>query len=260
MDYQTVLKDLFGEKSTKNINFTKLGDGANAVALQINGSAYKFWFEDDAYESFIEYVLKNQNNRFLPKLESKIKTLPAFFIRHFNAPDKVKYVKLESLESFKSDNRFEIGDGSDSFNISIIIDEIDSRARVINLSRIDFYSIIFELLSKRTDHNFNLLQKIDIKFKNNFRSYIKDDDLKLFIDTMYDIYLIAAETGSRFDLHTGNFMNRGNVPVILEPLANKDSLKINRFIQQFNNDYITYVLMVLLISKMLQEEHQIKIK
>ena len=78
--------------------FQVLGHGNSAVALKKGNVCYKFWFKDDAYEKFVKYCLEHQDNPFLPKFYGGIKTLPAFFLRSKNAPDRISYIKMELLE------------------------------------------------------------------------------------------------------------------------------------------------------------------
>src|ERR1035437_2295795 len=101
-DMIQLLKDIKGEGS----KFKIAGEGVFAQVLSHeNGMIYKFWAQDSAYEKFIEFVQKNQDNDHLPKLKSKIKELSSFFKKPEDFPDKVKYIKMEKLEPITDDLR-----------------------------------------------------------------------------------------------------------------------------------------------------------
>ena len=49
-------------KDLDEVKFKKAGEGAAAQVFEVNGMIYKFWAKDSAYEKFIEFVEKNQDN------------------------------------------------------------------------------------------------------------------------------------------------------------------------------------------------------
>lgn len=93
--------NLFSENGT----YKKIGDGVFAIAfLKVPGVIYKFWIHDPSYEKYVNYCLLHQDNPYLPKFKSKIKTLTTFFDKPLEFPNKIKYIKMEYLEPLKKLN------------------------------------------------------------------------------------------------------------------------------------------------------------
>ena len=86
-----ISKEQFKHKKT-NLKF--LGDGLHGAVLGLQNYVYKFWLVDFAYEEFLTYCAKKQHNKFLPRLQSNIRHMPAFFLRDKKAPDALAYIKM----------------------------------------------------------------------------------------------------------------------------------------------------------------------
>jgi len=195
-----------------------LEKGANAVALTDGTDVYKFWYFDSAYEKFIRYAIANQSNPLMPRVKSKIKKLPAFFLRDRNAPDYVQYIKLEMLAPVENphDVKFRIfADLEITINFNdlqeILADNVDEK---VYMARIYSYAISLD----------------PEKYPNIRRTHGPSDiskDIVNLVKTYIDISeLIDGETDF-MDLHSGNIMLRGDQLVILDPIANTLDIDLN---------------------------------
>lgn len=200
-------------------NVKLLGVGMHAMALQIGNEAYKFWMIDSAYEAFAQYCLKHQDNPFLPKFHSGIKKMPAFFLRDTNAPDVVKYVKMEILQNARHMNNYS-WTAHPEFQDADEEDEWGSY-RYVNLNTAiqTCDKALFKDLGGFTDA-LTTLRGDRIKYESkNF-----DPELIQLIQTLMDLH----ELGNfEFDLHQGNIMARGEQPVILDPIAHRADVNLN---------------------------------
>lgn len=206
-----------------------LGQGAHAVAVQIGSFAYKFWLVDDAYEKFAEYAIKHQDNPLMPKIYGGIKSMPAFFVKHEAAPARVKYVKMELLQPLQS--------GS----IKIVV--IPGFSDTLGLDR-------FISNSYRWIHNETWKEDFLKWIPNAVPSQMYDgkyalpegatfDDLsyelKLWATTCRELYDLNHQEAD-LDLHSENLMARGNQPVILDPVADENSMNLNSMFERFNRN------------------------
>jgi hypothetical protein len=197
--------------------FEELGSGSNGVALARGDTVYKFWFRDSAYEDFIAYCEKHQNNPFLPKFKSRVKELPAFFTRSIEAPDRIRYIKMERLTA-----------------------DITASIQVTKSPHDQVKNI--EYLCDRMG---TLLRSLPVdKLENHYKFFFADeeidapveltDEFKLLIKTMGDLKEMISGTSKHFfDIHAGNFLVRGSQPVIIDPIANGADLEINNSISDF---------------------------
>jgi hypothetical protein len=206
-----------------------LGQGANGAAVMIGDSVYKFWLLDSAYTAFVQYCKTHESNPLLPKFTSQIKKMPAFFIRHADAPDYVNFVKMEKLASNRSilNYRFDLKYQPYEEQFAEIDDgEVD--ITTIKLATALFY--------------FDRLQDSEIPILTQFTKYLSGyhhmnykpdilgDELKLFLTTLHDI----KQLGFTLDLHDENFIMRDDQLVILDPIANTDDLMLNRAFYKFD--------------------------
>lgn len=61
---------------------------------------YKIWYKDPAYETYVEWMLKNQFNKHVPKIKRKIVKLDSFNLRPDDESfDKLNVLKIEKLSS-----------------------------------------------------------------------------------------------------------------------------------------------------------------
>lgn len=208
-----------------------LGNGANGVALTDGTTVYKFWMFDSAYEDFINYAIKHQDNPFLPKLKSKIRTLPRVFNsieawdyqgRNLDA-SKVKYVKMEYLDRCTK-RYFKVFDTEDIVKQN-------------SISVIDLFKVAHKF---KGDPKKDLSQIADIMVSNdvwshNFKAAQYEDkvnkDLLNFVMTLGSIYS-GLKFQHTFDYNPGNLAMRGDQIVILDPVYNARDIDLNdRFLE-----------------------------
>lgn len=200
-----------------------LGQGAHAVAVQIGNYAYKFWLVDDAYERFAEYAIKHQDNPLMPKIYGGIKSVPAFFLKHEAAPARVKYVKLELLQPVESEQH------------SLVV--LENNPSTIRLDR--FIANTYRWIHD-ADWQKSLMSWIpgavrppSFEFPEGTTFDDLSDELKLWATTCRELYDINNQE-SDLDLHSENLMARGNQPVILDPVADENSMNLNLMFERFN--------------------------
>lgn len=210
-----------------------LGRGSNGVALTNGTDVFKFWMFDSAYESFVEFCLKNQDNPYLPKFHSKIRTLPRIFnsIEAWNYEgnpidaSKVKYVKMEMLEPFKHPGFTLFADQK----IRAKIEEEDDLANYVSAKT---------LMECGTEFNGNyqhdlmwLIEDLmmDIKgFDAPYLQYIKhiNPEVMNFITALGSI---AEELGADYEFDPGdrNLAMRGKQIVFLDPVVDDADMDLN---------------------------------
>lgn len=206
-----------------------LGQGANGAALMIGSSVYKFWFLDSAYTAFVQYCKSHDNNPLLPKFTSNIKKMPAFFIRHEDAPDYVNFVKMEKLNSNRNILNYQFDLKYQPYETEFEkIDDGEVDITSIKLATALFY--------------FDRLQDSEIPILTQFTKYLSNyhhmkyntdiigDELTLFINTLWDI----KQLGFTLDLHDENFIMRNDQLVILDPIADTNDLQLNRAFYKFD--------------------------
>lgn len=193
-----------------------LGHGESAVALTDGTSVFKLWYKDSAYEKFVECALENQDNPFFPKFKSAPKTLPKL-IKITNQPGDIRYVKMELLEPYTLSTFIEL------FTDKDILDEIGAQDKARN--RLSFH-ILFDVANEggSADEMFKKAIKVHCRnegIKVDLMAY-KDSinpELRKFIEALA---LIEAKMGDNdeFDYGRKNMAQRGNQPVILDPVCN----------------------------------------
>lgn len=212
-----------------NANIKLLGQGANGAALLIGNQVYKFWMIDSAYTAFIQYCQSHENNPLLPKFTSNIKKIPAFFIRHENAPDYVNFIKMEKLTSNRNILNYQLDLNYQSYEEEFEkIDDGEVDITTIKLATALFY--------------FDRLQDSEIPILTQFTNYLSNyhhmkyktdilgNELTMLINTLWDI----KQLGFTLDLHDENFIMRNDQLVILDPIADKDDLNLNRAFYKFD--------------------------
>lgn len=151
---------------------------------------YKVWVDDRAWEAWLEYIAEHPNKHFVKRL-SKIKTLKlnvkvigkdADDIDEHARLITLKYIKLEKLKPLNT--RLD----------SIVTDLYDSS-----------YSTLDELLQYIADELTLSASELK-KYKSFFEAYTA---------------AVNAVTAARFDvdIHSGNVMLRGDIPVITDPAS-----------------------------------------
>ena len=200
------LADLLADLIKPGSKFQKVGSGIAAeVLLHENGLIYKFWAQDSAYEKFISYVEKNQNDPHLPKLKSKIKELTSFFDHPEEFPKKIKYVKMEELKPINYDSKFF---DTKQLYITDVIDYLGVNAADGNIKSFDLVIREFE-----SDEECKLSPKAV-------------QEIKSLSTTLTNI--VKLKLAKYLDIHSGNIMLRGNTIVIIDPAAEKKDIEFNR--------------------------------
>jgi hypothetical protein len=196
--------------------FEEIGGGSNGVALARGDTVYKFWFKDSAYEDFVSYCEKNKSNPYLPKFKSGVKELPAFFVRSLEAPDRIRYIKMERL-TVNRQAAIQVTEPPHAQiqGIEYLCDRMSSLLKGMSVDKLlDHYVKFFD------DEEIDAPVKLTAEFK-------------LLIKTMGDLFKITSNSGHIFDIHEGNFLVRGEQPVIIDPMANESDLGINYQISNF---------------------------
>jgi len=245
MRYHQIINELVGVKQFANMNAQEvldyikntmgstniqvLGQGSMGAALKIGSTVYKLWQQDSAFTDFVKYAKANSNNPYLPKFFTDVKRMPAFFIRHEDSGDYVNYVRMEELAP--------LGDLlSGSFPLKMEYQDAEDEDERGHLGRVKITRVI-EIINDLPDSVFQPLRQFQLKLNGmTGHEYKLDDfpnDLKLFVETLMEI----KQLGHNLDLHPGNFMSRGGKQlVIMDPIANKEDLKLNRIFSKFNSD------------------------
>jgi len=230
--YDKQLGDLIKFISKPGSKFKKAGRGAMAqVFSHEDGTMYKFWIKDNAYEKYIDYCLDNQDNPHVPIFYTPIKTLHSFFTRPKSFPDEIRYIKMEKL---KPVGEFEKWRGlKGNYNsiesvIYIMIYYYDNNGKYI-----------------RQDKKEKLKDK-DLNFDPHFfESYdsVTPESKKEILDTFKIVQFVKKTIGKnniRLDLHLGNIMKRGSQVVITDPMANNKAIQYNTDIEDAIDDLALY--------------------
>jgi hypothetical protein len=190
-----------------------LGQGSNGAAVKIKNDVWKFWMVDSAYEEYVRYCQHNEGNKFLPKFLSNIKKIPAFFIRHEDAPKYVKCIKVEELEplGYANDVKFKLNTG-----------KFITLEHVINAAD--------KLTDSEVGDNFRYATALSAGADRKIEATDLSQDLILLMKTLDEI----RNLNHFLDLHGGNFMYRDKQLVILDPIANHDDLYINTNFTKFD--------------------------
>lgn len=214
-----------------------LGKGANAIALTNGKIVFKFWLIDSAYEKYVEFCRKNQNNPMLPKFLSPVRRLPRVLANFrmttedgkvVNAGD-VRYVKMELLQPYKERN----GDFR-------LFSDPKARAAIEAENDLDNYTSLYTIFEwgvafgSDADENAKVLFN-DIQRGANYASetvpYEKYQHLlnPFLVELMLTLGQINdAIDDVRFDGGTRNMAMRGDQVVILDPIVNDDDLMLNQ--------------------------------
>lgn len=208
-----------------------LGQGANGVAIEVQGQVFKMWMNDSAYRDFISYVQGHSSNPFLPKLQSGIKKMPAFFLRREDAGSVVSYVKMEKLEPIGSMANYSWTIKTRPTYQDYDEEDNDSTQYSANLTQ------VCEFMNAVTPSEIPISVRFGswIAGKQNGVKYSKDEmepDLQLLLVTLYEIKFLNRSHS--VDLHGGNFMRRGDQLVILDPITNPMDMALNNQLDRFN--------------------------
>jgi hypothetical protein len=249
--YQMTRQDI--DKFLEGSEFKPVGEGGNASVFLKGDTIYKFWLRDEAYEKFLEYVLKHQHNPYLPRLKSGIKELPTFHRRHLSAPDRLRYVKMEELENKSESKRgtyqnlYLFKKKSRDIYISerkvldifyIDIDKGMSREQLYRavLDGVEHYAKK-QLEIRYDDEDDEDLSELERQLDLFDTEKIDNPELLLLIDTLCDIYeLVGKDKHVRFDLHDWNVLFRGKQMVIVDPLVSDKNLRFNQMLYRYEEE------------------------
>lgn len=204
-DMLDLLNDISGEGS----KFKKAGEGVAAqVLVHSDGTIYKFWAKDSAYEKFVEFVQHHQSDKHIPKLKSKIKELHSFFKKPKEFPEKIKYVKMERLTP---------------------VNYTDLFPGTKNIFLIDAIKTIYHGIAH---HRANSLRWAVQSLREDEGSSLSDEALDL-IDSLFATIKAMDDKIPGFnqtspDWHSGNVMMRGKDIVIVDPLIDAGDMKFNK--------------------------------
>lgn len=231
--YDKQLYDLMKAITAPGSKFKKAGGGAMAqVFSHADGTTYKFWVKDKAYEKYIEYCLENQDNTHVPILYSPIKTLHSFFTRPKDFPNEIKYIKMETLKPIQEFEKWKGLKGNFNSVESVIYKMIyyyDNNGKYIKQDK-------REKIKKNTDLNF------DPHFFDQYDS-VTPEARKQLNDTFKIVQYVKKTIGKnniRLDLHLGNIMKRGSEIVITDPMASNKAIQYNSDIQDAIEDLALY--------------------
>lgn len=225
MNAQEVLDYIKNTLGSNNIQV--LGQGAMGAALKIGSTVYKLWQQDSAYTDFVKFSRANPNNPYLPKFFTDVKRMPAFFIRHEDSGDYVNYVRMEGLDP--------VGHLLDDvFFLKVDFQDEEDEDERGHLARIKVQNVL-NIVNDMPDSVFQPIRQFQLKLTSmTGHEYDLDDfpdELKLFVNTLAEI----KQLGHNLDLHPGNFMSRGGKQlVIMDPIANKEDLRMNHIFSKFN--------------------------
>lgn len=217
MTAHDLLKYLGGDDSSQ---VKILGDGSHAVALKIKNWVYKFWMLDSAYDSYVRYSLAHTSNPFVPVFKSKIKTMPAFFLRSEHAPDQVKYVEMEELYRV-TPGEFE--------NMTFDLQGTDNKT-----GERKAYQVTMGRLLVWADQSLfgfsSFLDHASAKWDATFPMNEQDYEFSQLVDLLVDL----KELDGFVDIHADNVMKRSNGQlVIIDPVANEDDHVANLRMAEF---------------------------
>lgn len=215
-----------------------LGHGANGFALTNGKTVFKFWARDSAYEQFVLYAMKNQDNPFLPKFKSRIRTLPrAFSIEDFDAPvQKAKYVKMELLQPFKGAAVIPMfKDPEIIAHIDKFISNLDPDFESVEIGNDVPLEDIFDhtaTLFHPNDDKHNISVVLDMLCHGKYGTEFPYERFISKIDQQFLLFLrtigaIADLVDVEFDYGKRNFALRGQQLVILDPVCNDADLEFN---------------------------------
>lgn len=182
---------------------------------------YKVWGDDPGYEAYLEVVKRMQDNKYVPKLLSKVHKIPAFFKRPEKANGYIKIIKLEKLSQIKSTHFATL--------LSRFLNDLaETKIRFTGFNREHLKTEIKNFIKHTTS------------LKNYHRpdgpTHVRDEWTEItreLHDTSDDLFDIAIELnqlrkktpGIDFDLGQANILFRGNQPVIIDPFQPSGELE-----------------------------------
>lgn len=185
------------------------GRGAKGFVFSKNNKDYvlKFYKNDPCYDKFLDYLEKNQNNPYLPKIKRRI------------LPGNIGLVALEKLQPLKSDKLADYITG-------MMGDIVSSHIRVKDLSFNEVMRRVEPLFKSQIERliDNSFYDKVILKKVLRRLDYFIEIHLPIF-KTMYDFKKFLENNPVKdkdclFDAHLGNFMVRPSTKeiVITDPV------------------------------------------
>ena len=198
-----------------------LGRGAHGSAIMLGQNVYKLWLQDSAYEDFVNYALEHTGNPFLPQFLSGIKQMPAFFLKHKQAPDYVNYIRMEKLTLALGKNFY-------VFNLT----------NGLTLNWHQALEVFYDLqrYNNATDIPSNL-NYITTLISEQLGTDVTQEHLPLDLMTFLHTLMDIRNLGHSLDIHHMNFMMRGKQLVILDPIKNESDNNLNHQFHMFDRTH-----------------------
>jgi hypothetical protein len=176
-----------------------LGKGTYGMAFELgSGEVLKVWAKDPAYESWIDYCTKHQNNPYVLKVQGKVHD---FQIKRASSgtPVNMKFVRVEKLDEPKSMKDFGYDDASEWR-----LKDFLTQATVYMYKELPI-------------DDAGLIKKFKLDEKKSSPEFIK------FVRELSVISLdLAKNTKIALDYHKNNFGMRGNQVVLLDPISSDE--------------------------------------
>lgn len=234
-----ILKELLGVKAFKNKtagqilkqikadNGITMYRGVYGIVLVHNDWDYalKLFPKDDCYMDFLKFC-KSHKSPHLPKIiKGPIELTPFFLDKHYepvkNMISKYYAVKIEKLQPFPMES------GSEIYNAAFVI--------CTDKQLHDDYKAALKGGSVAS-----VLKSYEDAYRENGRD-VNLKKYKSFLDMMVKVLDEMDRGRCRPDVHTGNIMMRGNIPVIVDPYAavEKTGMSMMKLISKFDLDALT---------------------
>ena len=222
--YQDMTQDELATLLNDMTPYKKVGKGTFSHVFKKDDKIYKFWLGDSAYDKFLDYVVKHPLNLCLPKLLSKVKVIKTFFKRHVKTPGEIKYVQLEELKPV-----------TDSYIVQAHPGGKNSLGE-FEAETVTIYDICATLATagRKEKKNAVKVNELALKFLGMEVNYdkVRNPDLLNLVKTVSE--LITMD-GIESDLHSGNFMLRGDQLVIIDPCVDTEELELMRWLKNIRN-------------------------
>jgi hypothetical protein len=202
--YQHMSMDQLASFFEKESGYTYLGTGNFAWVFKhpTKDEALKFWVEDAAYDSFVDYARSHSGDPHLPKIYTPIRQISTFHKRLEGFPEKFKYVRMELLTHVHSQDMENPTSLTEAFNR---LDYLTTRIKSVKQVRdpktkeMNAYKMLAETWGGTVP------EKI--------------------LDLLESAYKLPISSVDRLDLHIGNIMSRDGQLVLADPVFNNESVE-----------------------------------
>jgi hypothetical protein len=194
----------------------KLGRGAFGLAFELpNGDVLKVWADDNAYEQYIKYAMKNKSNPYLIRVLGKVHEFKIKNSNDAEFDERIKFVRIEKLTMASSLKDF----GYDEPNENKSHNFFQGVQSYINLED-----------THETDGKklLEILRLDEEKSTPRFEKFL-GELIKILGDLNY------RKTGHDLDLAVNNFGLRGNQIVLIDPIRARSAYPI-RHVLKYQDD------------------------